>query len=399
MQVQTCVIGAGVVGLAVARALARTGQEVIVLEAASAVGTATSSRNSEVVHAGLYYARGSLKARACVAGRRQLYEYCDAHGVAYRQCGKLIVATSDAERALLGTIQEAGEANGVEGLQLLSGAEARALEPELSCVGALWSPVTGIVDSHGLMLALQGDAEAEGAVVALDTAVEAGEILGGADGIALDVGGERLICERVVNAAGLHAPALAAALRGGGEAHGAHVPVAHFARGCYFALQGQRSPFTRLVYPVPDPTGAGLGVHATVDLGGLTRFGPNVEWLDELSVDAGCGLSQCEGGGGRLASERAAVECAYDVDPAGADNFYAAVRRYWPGLRDGALTADYAGIRPKLSRGTVEDFRIVTSSQHKVRGLVHLFGIESPGLTSSLALADLVAQALLAEDS
>ena len=191
----------------------------MVLEAANAVGTATSSRNSEVVHAGLYYARGSLKARACVAGRRQLYEYCDAHGVAYRRCGKLIVATSEVERALLGGIRDAGEANGVEGLRLLSAAEACALEPELSCVGALLSPETGIVDSHGLMLALQGDAEADGAVVALDTAVESGEILGGAGGIALEVGGDRLVCERVVNAAGLHAPALAAALRCAGEAH------------------------------------------------------------------------------------------------------------------------------------------------------------------------------------
>ena len=425
MQVQTCVVGAGVVGLAVARALALAGQEVVVLEAARAVGTGTSSRNSEVVHAGLYYAQGSLKARACVDGRRRLYEYCDSRGVEYRRCGKLIVATSDAERALLEGILGAGEANGVEGLRLVSAEEACELEPELRCVGgALLSPATGIVDSHGLMLALQGDAEAGGAVVALESAVEAAEVVrgsggGSGSGIALQVGGERLLCERVVNAAGLHAPALAAALRGAGAAHAAQVPVARFARGCYFALQGQPSPFTRLVYPVPDPTGAGLGVHATVDLGGLTRFGPNVEWLDDDGdggVDGGVGAqfrfggaaAAAAGGGGpaeggwgaaALAAERAAVERAYVVDPAGADSFYGAVRRYWPALRDGALAPDYAGIRPKLARrgAAAEDFRVVTEAQHGVRGLVHLFGIESPGLTASLALADHVARALLAD--
>jgi L-2-hydroxyglutarate oxidase LhgO len=423
MQVQTCVVGAGVVGLAVARALALAGQEVVVLEAARAVGTGTSSRNSEVVHAGLYYKQGSLKARACVEGRRRLYEYCDSRGVAYRRCGKLIVATSEAERALLEGILGAGEANGVEGLRLLSAEEACDLEPELRCVGgALLSPATGIVDSHGLMLALQGDAEAGGAVVALESAVEAAEVVRGS-GIALQVGGERLLCDRVVNAAGLHAPALAAALRGAGAAHAAQVPVARFARGCYFALQGQPSPFSRLVYPVPDPTGAGLGVHATVDLGGLTRFGPNVEWLDDgdgggggggvgaqqrlfggAAAAAAAAAEGTEGGGGgggggwaaALAAERAAVERAYVVDPAGADSFYGAVRRYWPALQDGALAPDYAGIRPKLSlRGAAEDFRVVTEAQHGVRGLVHLFGIESPGLTASLALADHVARALL----
>jgi L-2-hydroxyglutarate oxidase LhgO len=358
--VDCVVIGAGVVGLAVARALALAGREVIVVEAADGIGTETSSRNSEVIHAGIYYPKGSVMARTCVAGRRMLYAYCAEHGVPHRNCGKLIVATDEAERGKLGEIKGRAEANGVEGMRLLEAAEAKAMEPNLDCVAALFSPTTGIIDSHAYMLALQGDAEDQGAMLAFNSPVAGGRATG--DGVEIEVGGAepmRLKCRLVVNAAGLHAPALAHRIAG---LPAERVPKAYYAKGNYFTLAG-RSPFSRLIYPVPVP--GGLGVHITIDLGGQARFGPDVEWIE--SID-------------------------YTVDPHRADKFYAAVRRYWPALKDGAIQPGYAGIRPKIvpPGAPAQDFMVQGPAEHGVAGLINLFGIESPGLTSSLALAEQV---------
>ena len=356
-QVECVVVGAGVVGLAVARALAQAGREVLVLDAAEGIGTETSSRNSEVIHAGIYYPAGSLMARFCVAGRRALYAFCAEHGVPHRNCGKLIVATSATEDASLAGIQARAEANGVEGMRVLAAAEARALEPNLACTSALLSPATGIIDSHAYMLALQGAAEAAGAMVVLLSPVRAARAVDG--GLELEVGGAdptRLRCRLLVNAAGLHAPALAQRIAGMPQDL---VPTAYYAKGNYFTLTG-RSPFSRLIYPVPVP--GGLGVHLTIDLGGQARFGPDVEWVAGLD---------------------------YTVDPRRADQFYAAVRRYWPDLSDGALQPGYAGIRPKITPPGApgQDFVVQGPQTHGVAGLVNLFGIESPGLTASLALA------------
>ena len=358
--VDCVVIGAGVVGLAAARALALAGREVIVLEAAEGIGTETSSRNSEVIHAGIYYPKGSLMAATCVEGRRMLYAYCAEHGVPHRNCGKLIVATNAAESDLLLSIKGRAEANGVEGMRLLSAAEAVAMEPNLQCTAALLSPATGIVDSHSYMLALQGDAEAEGAMLALHSPVAQGRV--GDGGIEIEVGGTEamaLRCRLVVNSAGLHAPAIAQKIVG---MPSDRIPTAYYAKGNYFTLAG-RSPFSRLIYPVPVP--GGLGVHITVDLGGQAKFGPDVEWIP--SID-------------------------YNVDPHRADKFYAAVRRYWPALKDGALQPGYAGIRPKIvpQGAPAQDFTIQGPAEHGVPGLINLFGIESPGLTASLALAERV---------
>src|SRR5918995_5483971 len=315
--VDCVVIGAGVVGLAIARALALAGREVIVVEAAEGIGTETSSRNSEVIHAGIYYPKGSLMARTCVAGRRLLYAYCAEHGVPHRNCGKLIVATNEAESARLTEIKGRAEANGVEGMRLLSAAEAMALEPNLQCTAALLSPATGIVDSHSFMLALQGDAESHGTMLAFHAPVKQGRVAG--DGIEIEVGGAEpmnLRCRLVVNCAGLHAPTLAKKIAG---MPSDRVPQAYYAKGNYFTLAG-RSPFSRLIYPVPVP--GGLGVHITVDLGGQAKFGPDVEWIDGID---------------------------YNVDPHRADKFYAAVRRYWHGLA-GAGRAG-ARHRPHMSLG------------------------------------------------
>ncbi|WP_421997497.1 NAD(P)/FAD-dependent oxidoreductase [Reyranella sp.] len=358
--VDCVVIGAGVVGLAVARALALAGREVIVVEAAEGIGTETSSRNSEVIHAGIYYPKGSLMALTCVAGRRMLYAYCAEHGVPHVNCGKLIVATNPAESERLAEIKGRAEANGVEGMRLLSAAEALALEPNLQCTAALLSPSTGIIDSHSYMLALQGDAEERGAMFAFHSPVERGRVMN--EGIDVEVGGAepmRLRCRLVVNSAGLHAPALANKIVG---LPSDRVPTAYYAKGNYFTLAG-RSPFSRLIYPVPVP--GGLGVHITVDMGGQAKFGPDVEWIPEID---------------------------YTVDPHRADKFYAAVRRYWPGLKDGALQPGYAGIRPKTvpPGAPAQDFVIQGPDDHGVPGLINLFGIESPGLTASLALAERV---------
>ena len=365
-RVDAVVIGAGVVGLAVARALAQRGLETVVLERADAIGTETSSRNSEVIHAGLYYPTASLKASLCVQGREQLYALCESHGVEHRRCGKLVVARGDAQCRKLAQIEAQAHANGVVDLRRLDAAQARTLEPALVADEALWSPSTGIVDSHGLMLALQGDLEAAGGAVALRSPVQA--LRCGGSSHEVDVGGESpttLATRLVVNAAGLWAPSVAACTEGL-TAH--HVPRAHYAKGSYYALAG-RSPFTRLVYPVPED--GGLGVHLTLDLAGQARFGPDVEWIAPASPQA----------------------IDYRVDPARAGAFYAAIRAYWPELPDGALQPSYSGVRPKL-RGTGEpasDFVLQGPSEHGVPGLVNLFGIESPGLTASLAIADEVA--------
>ncbi len=363
--VDCVVIGAGVVGIAVARALAQAGREVLVLEAAEAIGTETSSRNSEVIHAGIYYPGNSLMARLCVRGKWQLYDFCRAHGVAHRACGKLIVATSAEEDAQLDSIRARAAANGVDDLRRLTAAEARAMEPNLTCTAALFSPSTGIVDSHGYMLALQGEAEAAGALFVFHSPVEGGQVAD--DGVDLHVGGPEAVTLRaalVVNAAGLHAPALARKIVGMPPDL---VPEAYYAKGNYFTLTG-RAPFTRLIYPVP--VAGGLGVHLTIDLAGQARFGPDVEWVPTLD---------------------------YTVDPARADVFYAAVRRYWPGLADGALQAGYAGIRPKIVPPSVakQDFLVQGSNAHGVPGLVNLFGIESPGLTAAIALGDYVREIAL----
>lgn len=360
-RVDAVVVGAGVVGLAVARALALAGREVVVLEAAAAIGTETSSRNSEVIHAGIYYPTGSLKARLCVAGKVALYRYCDEHGIAYRRCGKLLVATDERQLDKLHSLCAQAEANGVTDLRLLTAAEARALEPELHCVAAYLSPSTGIFDSHAFMVALQGDAESAGAVFAFRTPLVRARVR--PNGIALDAGGAEpmaILARTVVNAAGLHAPLLAAAIDGMPPGL---VPPAYYAKGNYYSLIG-RSPFARPVYPLPNE--AGLGVHISIDLAGQARFGPDVEWVDRID---------------------------YDVDPRRAASFYAAIREYWPGLRDGQLAPGYAGIRPKIvgPGAPAADFVIQGPREHGVPGLVNLFGIESPGLTAALAIADHVA--------
>lgn len=365
--VDAVVIGAGVVGLAVARALALAGQEVMVLEAENAIGTGTSSRNSEVIHAGIYYPAGSLKAQLCVQGKKLLYAYCNERGVGYRRCGKLIVATSPEQVAQLGQIQAKALANGVGDLVLLSQAQAVALEPALQCEAALHSPSTGIVDSHALMLSYLGDMENAGGLLALNAPVQAVLLhLGPASHphVIVMQDGTELACQTLVNSAGLSAPNLAHSMSG---LAAPHQPTAYYAKGNYFTLAG-RSPFGRLIYPVPES--AGLGVHLTLDLGGQAKFGPDVQWVKSKED--------------------------LQVDPARGDAFYAEVRKYWPALPDGALQAGYAGIRPKISgpNEVAADFVIQGPGTHGVPGLVNLLGIESPGLTSSLAIAQGVQSAL-----
>jgi len=352
-----------VVGLAVARALALAGLETLVLERCDAIGTGISSRNSEVIHAGIYYASGSLKARLCVLGRDQLYAYCESHGVEHRRCGKLLVATAEAQHDKLRQIEAQARRNGVLDLQWLSATQTRVLEPELYATAALLSPSTGIVDSHGLMLALQGDLEHAGGSLAVRAPVEAIECT--SDRHVLRVGGEvpmALAARIVVNATGLWAPGLAARTRGLADGL---VPAAHYAKGSYYAL-ASRPPFSHLIYPIPEE--AGLGVHLTLDLAGRARFGPDVEWITPASP----------------------AEIDYRVDPARAAVFEAQIRRYWPGLPASALQADYSGVRPKLQPAghAAHDFVLQGPAQHGVAGLMNLFGIESPGLTASLAIAD-----------
>ncbi|PKQ08004.1 MAG: FAD-dependent oxidoreductase [Alphaproteobacteria bacterium HGW-Alphaproteobacteria-11] len=355
-EIEAVVIGAGVVGLACARALALRSREVVVLERAGAIGTETSSRNSEVIHAGIYYPQGSLKARLCVAGRAALYDFLETRKLPHKRTAKLIVAGDAAEAQALEGIAGRARANGVNDLRALTGAEARALEPALRAEAALLSPSTGIVDAAALMLALRGELEDEGGAIAFNTEFLRAER--GADGFAVDAGGTRLTTRLLVNAAGLRAARVARAIDG---LDADHVPELHFARGNYFSC-ASRAPFSRLIYPAPSGDG-GLGVHLTFDMGGGARFGPDVEWIEESETPD------------------------YTVDAARGDAFYAAIRRYWPALPDGALAPAYAGIRPKLAKGE-SDFSISGPEAHRVPGLVNLFGIESPGLTASLAIAD-----------
>lgn len=361
-RVDAVVVGAGAVGLAVARALAQGGRETLVAEAQNAIGQGVSSRNSEVIHAGLYYEPGSLKARLCVRGKEMLYELCASHGVEHRRCGKLVVANSGEEAAALRALSARAAANGVP-VQWLEAAEARALEPALACTAALLSPTTGIVDSHGFMLALQGDLERAGGMVALGSPVDSA-VLGrpGEPHVLRLADGTELAADLVVNAASLHACALARRFAGL-PAH--TIPREHFAKGSYYALTG-RAPFSRLIYPAP--ADAWLGVHLTLDLGGQAKFGPDLEWLP---VDR-------------------PEQIDYTVDPARAEGFYAEVRRYWPDLPDGALAPSYSGVRPKIygPGEKAPDFRIDGPASHGVGGLVNLFGIESPGLTSALAIGE-----------
>jgi L-2-hydroxyglutarate oxidase LhgO len=361
-KVDCVVVGAGVIGLAVARKLAQAGREVIVLEAAEGIGTVTSSRNSEVIHAGIYYKAGSLMARMCVSGKQALYAYCRDHGIPHRNCGKLIVATNPKETEKLQSIRAHAEANGVLDMQALSGDAARALEPALNCDAALLSPSTGIIDSHAYMLALRGDAEEAGAACAFYTPLIRAKAAAGR--IEVDAGGDApmtIECDLFVNAAGLGAPAVARSIEGMPIEL---IPVPYLAKGNYFSCSA-RAPFSRLIYPVPEP--GGLGVHLTLDMAGQARFGPDVEWVDAID---------------------------YAVDPARAQRFYPAIRRYWPTLPDGALMPSYSGIRPKIVPPAVasQDFLIQGPRDHGVAGLINLFGIESPGLTSSLAIADYVGE-------
>jgi L-2-hydroxyglutarate oxidase LhgO len=353
------IVGAGVIGLACAYALARRGQSVVVLERENRIGAGVSSRNSEVIHAGLHYPAGSLRARLCVSGRRALYAFLDAHGVAYDRCGKFIVAADENERAVVEELARQGEINGVEGLRLLTGREACALEPQLNAVAALESAESGVMDAHGYMLALMGEIEARGGAIALNTPFLAAAPIGG--GFEVSVGGAApmsITAPRLVIAAGLRAQDCARAIAG---LPAQRVPALHYGKGNYFALQGVKAPFARLVYPPPIP--GALGTHYRRDLGGVARFGPDLQFVDRED---------------------------YTVDPARAESFYTAVRRFWPGLPDGALAPDYAGIRPKI-HGPGEpqpDFVIDGPVAHGLAGLVCLFGIESPGLTSSLAIGE-----------
>jgi len=359
------VLGAGVVGLAVARELAQSGREVLVVEKTEAIGTGTSSRNSEVIHAGIYYPQGSQKARLCVEGKHMLYEYCRQRGVEHKKLGKLIVAATPAQSAKLDQIAERARLNGVDDLYRISGAEARALEPALVCDAALVSPSTGIVDSHGLMLALQGDAEGHGAQCVFHTEFVRGRVLP-EGGFELEFSGDEpmtLTANLVINATGLSAPGTARSLEGQPTDL---IPQAYYCKGSYFTLSG-RAPFSHLIYPMPD--NAGLGVHLTLDLGGQAKFGPDTQWID--SED-------------------------YTMDPRRGDAFYEAVRRYWPALPDGALNPGYTGIRPKIvgQDEAAADFVIAGPRDHGVRGLVNLFGIESPGLTACMAVAQATREAL-----
>ena len=360
--VECLVVGAGVIGLAAARALALAGREVIVVEKESGIGTGVSSRNSEVIHAGIYYPTGLIKTRLCVEGKARLYTFANEFRVPHKRCGKLLVAVNESEVEKLAALKAQAEVNGVTDLVWLSGAEARGLEPALNAERALLSPSTGIIDAHAFMLALQGDAEAHGATIAFETPVLGGRAT--ERGLIIETGGAapmRVFASHVVNAAGLGAQALARSIAG---MPAERIPPLHLAKGNYFSLSG-RSPFSRLIYPMPTP--GGLGVHLTLDLAGEARFGPDVEWVDAID---------------------------YDVDPERAASFGAAIRAYWPDLPEGALKPGYAGVRPKIARpgGSTTDFLIETGKDHGVKGLINLFGIESPGLTASLAIADWIAR-------
>lgn len=365
-EIDTLVIGAGVVGLAIARHLACLGCETLVIERENLIGSGISSRNSEVIHAGIYYPTNSLKARLCIEGKNRLYRYCDSRKIAYQRTGKLIVATCDEELPILEKNRLHALSNEMADLTFIDGEEALRREPALNCVGALWSPTTGIIDSHGLMLSLQGELEDHGGAIAFGNRVIKAEIRAEHHCVVIEdqTRTQTLIrCRHLINAAGLQAPLLAKNFDGLDQQL---VPQAYLCKGNYYSLVG-KAPFQHLIYPVPQS--AGLGVHLTLDLGGQARFGPDVEWIEQEN---------------------------YDVDPARSLSFYDAIRRYWPALPDGALVPGYSGIRPKIQAPNepAKDFVIQGPDDHQIPGLVNLFGIESPGLTSSLAIAGKVAQTL-----
>ena len=363
--VDCIVIGAGVVGLAVARRLALAGRDVIILEAEDSIGTQTSSRNSEVIHAGIYYPANSLKAATCVAGKHRLYRYCDLHGVPHSRLGKLIVATNESQIPTLQELKLKAAANGVPDLEFKSQSEVADLEPAIHSVGALLSPSTGIIDSHSLMLAYQGDAEDLGAMIAFNSPVRRGRVSNKQIELTIEQSGAEFtfVAKFVVNAAGLGAQHFAHTLDGLSPKT---IPERYLARGCYFTISGT-SPFNRLIYPVPEP--GGLGVHVTLDMGGSIRFGPDVEWIEDVD---------------------------YEINPKRAASFYSAIRKYYPELKDGSLQPGYAGVRPKITEkgSAAGDFLIQGPAEHETEGLVNMYGIESPGLTASLSLADIVAQKL-----
>ena len=366
-KIDCAVIGAGVVGLGIARKLAMSGREVVLLEAEEHFGTHTSSRNSEVIHAGIYYPTGSLKACLCVAGRKALYRYCAEHDVNHRRIQKIIVACDDSELAGLAKYRKQAELNGCDDLRMLSGDELAEMEPNVRGVAGFLSPSTGIIDAHGLMLAYLGDAEAHGAALAVASPVLSGKVT--AEGFQLQVGGAEpmeLLCNTVINSAGFHAQAVARSLTGVPRET---IPPTFYAIGHYYTLSGQ-SPFNRLIYPVARHDW--LGVHVTIDLGGQVKFVPDIGWIDRID---------------------------YRFDESREQAFYTAIRRYYPGLRDGALQPGYTGIRPKIHgpKEPAPDWMIQGPRDHGVRGLVNLYGVESPGLTSSLAIGDYVAE-LLHED-
>ena len=365
--VEAIVIGAGVVGLAVAAALAKNGQEVVVLEQHELIGSETSSRNSEVVHAGLYYPPGSLRAQLCVRGKHLLYRFCAENSVPHARCGKLLVATHENQLPKLAAIRETASKNGVNDLEFLAASAAKALEPELACAGALLSPSTGIIDSHAFMLALEGHVEANGGSVVLRCPVE--HIVRDGEEFRLTTGGTapgQISCRKLVLAAGLHASRLARSLD---FPSGYRPPETYYAKGQYYALSG-RSPFQRHIYPMPE--GAWLGLHATVDIGGRCKFGPDIEWTSAID---------------------------YTFEPEKLGQFLNFIRGYYPALDVERLHPDYTGVRPKLYREgePVPDFAIHGADMHGLPGLVSLFGIESPGLTAALAIGEHVAAQLRAE--
>lgn len=375
-QVDTVVIGAGVVGLASARALARAGRDVILLEAADDIGTGTSSRNSEVIHAGIYYPKDTLKAQCCVAGKWKLYDYCESHGIEHRRIGKVIVAITEDEIPKLEEMKGRAEVNGVDDLTWLDVGQMKELEPNVTAAAGLFSLSTGIIESHAYMLSLLGEMEDAGGMIAFNTPVLGGEVQGNGR-ITIRAGGDApmdLDCALVVNAGGLYAQHIAQSIDGIPKDS---IPPIYYAKGHYFTYAG-KSPFNHLIYPAPVP--GGLGTHSTLDLGGNTKFGPDVEWLDVTDPD----------------------QIDYRVDESRVDSFYDAIRRYWPGLPDGALAPGYTGVRPKLTTSNdkyAADFVIQGTEGHGLSGYVALYGIESPGLTSSLEIADKVLEKTRAAQS